>query len=81
MFKKGDPLTPFFPSLETAYRVDPSEISSLPKIMAQCIGYGLAAEIFNLLEPSSSSNEVPLNWIGFMKNVSYSFGGYLKNKR
>ncbi len=79
---KGDPLTPVFPSIETAYRINDTDQSGLPKIMAQCIGYGLAAEIFNLIEINSNSQHImPSNWTGIMSNVTYSIGGMLKGNK
>ena len=50
--------------------------------MAQCIGYGLAAKIFNLIEvDANSQHAIPSNWNGFMSNVTYSFGGSLKENK
>ena len=49
--------------------------------MAQCIGYGLAAEIFDLIVPTEVSHQIPNSWVGHMANVSYGFGGFLKYKR
>ncbi len=79
---KGDPLTPLFPSIESAYRLNDTDLPGMPKIMAQCIGYGLASEIFNLFDiDSSSGHRVPQNWTGFLSNVTYSFGGKLKENK
>lgn len=61
--------------------MDPKDHSGLPKIASQCIGYDLAREIFSLIDIESNKNKnIPVEWIGNM-NVSYSFGGKLKNKR
>ena len=35
----GDPLSPEWPSVENAYRLEPEEAPGLPKIPAQPIGY------------------------------------------
>ena len=80
-FKEGDPQTPIYPSIDSAYRIDVKDQSGLPKIMAQCIGYGLAAEIFNLFKNENSSISIPKDWYGYMKNVSYAFGGTLRMNR
>ena len=36
---KGDPLSPGWPSVKNAYRLNPEDVTSLPKIPAQPIGY------------------------------------------
>ena len=35
----GDPLSPEWPSVQNAYRIEPEEVQGLPKIPAQPIGY------------------------------------------
>ena len=59
-----------------AYRINENDAEGLPKIVAQVIGYGLAQEIFSLMDDSKLA---PPDWKGEM-NVSYAFGGQLKNK-
>ncbi len=36
---EGDPLSPLWPSVENAYRIDPEDQPGLPRIPAQPIGY------------------------------------------
>ena len=48
----------------------------MPKIPAQVIGYGVAYEIFKLLE--HNSNTVKADWIGEL-NMTYTYGGSLKD--
>ena len=47
--KRGDPLTPDYPSNEYAFRNKTLADSLLPKIPAQCIGYKTAFEIFKVI--------------------------------
>ena len=49
----------------------------LPNIPAQVIGYGLAGDIFNMID---GYENVPSKWKGEM-NVTYTFGGKLKDRR
>ena len=36
---EGDPLSPLWPSVDNAYRIEPEEVDGLPRIPAQPIGY------------------------------------------
>ena len=60
---------------EYAYRNLTNE-NKLPRISAQVIGYGVAYEIFKLLE--HNSNQVKDDWIGEL-NMTYTYGGSLKD--
>jgi hypothetical protein len=64
--------------LDFTHRLREDELTAMPKIIAQVIGYGLAEEIMNLLALNPYS--VPESWKGLM-NVTYSFGGLLKDDR
>lgn len=44
----GDPLSPEWPSVENAYRLEPEEAPGLPKIPAQPIGYAPSFSFFSL---------------------------------
>lgn len=50
----GDPDTPLYPSLDSAFRLNESLINDLPKIPAQVIGYKYALKIFQLLQSKLS---------------------------
>ena len=67
----------FCNKLDSAYRIDPKDADELPHIVAQCIGYRLAKEIFDLID---SDEVAPKNWIGEM-DVKYVYGGKLKANR
>ncbi|KAH3845996.1 hypothetical protein DPMN_088291, partial [Dreissena polymorpha] len=65
----GDPLTPGYPAIESAYRKkDPDEY--MPGIPCHPVGYGIAVKIMEAL----AGIEVPIDWRGKM-NVTYKFGG------
>ncbi|ROT78135.1 hypothetical protein C7M84_003149 [Penaeus vannamei] len=64
----GDPLTPFYPSVESAYRL-PEEEASLPKIPIQPISYDDAREILGRMD----GDEAPEEWRGGL-NVTYRLG-------
>ena len=49
----------------------------LPNIPAQVIGYGLAGDIFKMID---GCDNVPSKWKGEL-NATYTFGGKLKDKR
>ncbi|CAF0939456.1 unnamed protein product [Rotaria sordida] len=71
----GDPLTPIYPSTDYMYRVREDSVRFLPKIPAQPIGYGEAQVILQYLQGS----EVPVEWRGTLSNVTYRYGGELRN--
>lgn len=73
---EGDPQTPSYPSIESAHRVPEP---NLPKIAAQVVGYGVAEELFNMLQ-ESGTKMAPTDWHGQMK-VNYTFGGRLSGDR
>ncbi|CAF3577525.1 unnamed protein product [Rotaria sordida] len=57
------------------YRVREDSVRFLPKIPAQPIGYGEAQVILQYLQGS----EVPVEWRGTLSNVTYRYGGELRN--
>ncbi|KAL3873960.1 hypothetical protein ACJMK2_037035 [Sinanodonta woodiana] len=75
----GDPLTPDYPAIETAYRFAENASNLefyLPKIPAHPIGYDIARHIMETLD----GREVPDNWKGGL-NVTYKFGGFGASNR
>ncbi|KAK3598383.1 hypothetical protein CHS0354_034557 [Potamilus streckersoni] len=75
----GDPLTPDYPAIETAYRFAENASNLefyLPKIPAHPIGYDIARHIMEALD----GEEVPHNWKGGL-NVTYKFGGFGASNR
>lgn len=64
------------------YRLNESQQEGLPRIVAQVIGYDLAAELFALFDNNNNTNSsnIPENWKGGL-NVTYSLGGKLKDNR
>ncbi|CAF0720427.1 unnamed protein product [Adineta steineri] len=71
----GDPLTPIYPSTEYMYRIDEEEVSAIPKIPAQPIGYGEAQVILQYLQ----GDNVPTDWSGTLPSVVYRYGGILRD--
>lgn len=70
----GDPLTPGYPAIETAFRVDvDSPEAQLPTIPAHPIGYGIAQKILEQM----SGEAVPAEWQGKL-NLTYRYGGEMK---
>ncbi|KAL7639055.1 UNVERIFIED_CONTAM: hypothetical protein RMT77_010589 [Armadillidium vulgare] len=69
----GDPLTPFFPSIESAFRI-PEKETTLPKIPVMPIGYNDAAVILSKL----AGKEAPSDWQGAL-NFTYNFGPGFKD--
>ncbi|CAF4768009.1 unnamed protein product [Rotaria sp. Silwood1] len=63
----GDPLTPLYPSTDS--------VSFLPKIPAQPIGYSEAEIILQYLQGA----EVDSEWRGSLRNVTYRYGGELRD--
>ncbi|XP_041370396.1 putative N-acetylated-alpha-linked acidic dipeptidase [Gigantopelta aegis] len=71
----GDPLTPNYPALDTAYRYSKDTVvPSLPKIPAHPIGYGIAEKLLREM----AGQEVPPEWRGGI-NITYRFGSKFKN--
>jgi len=70
-------MTKIFCFLEYAYR-NLTNANKLPNIPAQVIGYGVAYDIFKLLE--INSNPVKIEWQGEM-NMTYTYGGSLQDGR
>ncbi|CAF0755051.1 unnamed protein product [Adineta steineri] len=71
----GDPLTPIYPSTDYMYRIGEEELSSIPKILAQPIGYGDAQVILQYLQ----GDNVTKDWSGSLPNVVYRYGGILRD--
>ncbi|XP_046364744.2 N-acetylated-alpha-linked acidic dipeptidase 2-like [Haliotis rufescens] len=70
----GDPLTPGYPAIKTAYRYpENSTFVKLPKIPAHPIGYDIAEKILSEM----GGEEVPLDWRGGL-NITYRLGGALQ---
>ncbi|KAL3873958.1 hypothetical protein ACJMK2_037033 [Sinanodonta woodiana] len=75
----GDPLTPDYPAIETAYRFAENASNLefyLPKIPAHPIGYDIARHIMEALD----GEKVPDSWKGGL-NVTYKFGGFGASNR
>ncbi|XP_045102094.1 putative N-acetylated-alpha-linked acidic dipeptidase isoform X2 [Portunus trituberculatus] len=64
----GDPLTPFYPATESAFRI-PEEEASIPKIPVQPISY---SDAFDLLSEMSGA-AAPETWQGDL-NMTYRLG-------
>ncbi|KAF2349679.1 Transferrin receptor-like dimerization domain [Trinorchestia longiramus] len=64
----GDPLTPFYPAIESAFRI-PEEEAAIPKIPVQPISYEDAWKLFNSL----GGNAAPAEWQGGL-NITYRIG-------
>ncbi|XP_069168816.1 putative N-acetylated-alpha-linked acidic dipeptidase [Procambarus clarkii] len=64
----GDPLTPFYPSIESAFRI-PEEEASMPKIPAQSISYDDACQILSRMGGAVA----PASWQGNL-NLTYRIG-------
>lgn len=71
---EGDPLSPKWPSVENAYRVEPEEVDGLPKIPAQPIGYDDAKQLIEKLGGMDS----PKSWKGGI-DAEYKIGGSFKS--
>ncbi|CAF4171678.1 unnamed protein product, partial [Adineta steineri] len=71
----GDPLTPIYPSTEYMYRIDEEEVSAIPKIPAQAIGYSEAQVILQYLQ----GDNAPTDWSGTLPSVVYRYGGILRD--
>lgn len=67
----GDPLTPLYPSTDSAFRLNISD-SKLPGIPCHAIGYGDAEKLLRHM----TGEEVPQDWRGGI-NVTYRFGPIL----
>ncbi len=67
---EGDPLSPLYPSVENAYRMDPEDIKGLPKIPAQPIGYDDAKIILEKI----GGRAPPEGWKGGIEGVGYNLG-------
>lgn len=65
----GDPLTPFYPSVDGAYYINEKD-AALPKIPVQPIGYVEAEELFARLK---AGEEAPPEWRGNL-SVKYYLG-------
>ncbi|XP_043201099.1 N-acetylated-alpha-linked acidic dipeptidase 2-like isoform X4 [Amphibalanus amphitrite] len=65
----GDPLTPIYPSLESAYRLSEAE-AELPRIPVQPISADDAYQILKLMPPTAAA---PADWWGGL-NLTYGLG-------
>ena len=70
----GDPLSPDWPSVPNAYRLNPEDVTDLPKIPSQPIGYDDAKVILEYMD----GPPVPEEWQGAI-NVTYNLGGSTKD--
>lgn len=71
----GDPLTPFYPAVESAFHI-PEEEAAIPKIPVQPISYEDAWQILSRM----GGTPAPPEWQGGL-NVTYKLGpGFLKNE-
>ncbi|KAG0725840.1 N-acetylated-alpha-linked acidic dipeptidase 2 [Chionoecetes opilio] len=64
----GDPLTPFYPAVESAFRI-PEEEAAIPKIPIQPIGYNDAYQLLREL----GGAKAPQRWQGGL-NITYHLG-------
>ncbi|XP_006820652.1 glutamate carboxypeptidase 2-like, partial [Saccoglossus kowalevskii] len=69
----GDPLTPGYPSLDSAYREE-GDIDGLPNIPVHPIGYNDAVEILRQID----GDKAPASWQGKLDTV-YNIGPQMKN--
>lgn len=68
----GDPLTPYYPATESAFRI-PEDEAPIPKIPAQCISYEDAWQILSRMGGPAA----PEKWQGSL-NVTYNIGPGLR---
>ncbi|CAF1678964.1 unnamed protein product [Rotaria sp. Silwood1] len=71
----GDSLTRIYPSRDYMYRVAEDSASFLPKIPVQPIGYSEAEILLQYLQ----EDEVDAQWRGGLRNVTYRYGGELRD--
>ncbi|XP_035681872.1 putative N-acetylated-alpha-linked acidic dipeptidase [Branchiostoma floridae] len=72
MIAQGDPLTPFYPANEYAYRLTEEEakvVAGLPGIPVHPIGFGVGIELLRHL----AGDEAPEDWRGDL-NITYRTG-------
>ena len=72
LLEAGDPLSPHWASVPNAHRLEPEEVTHLPKIPAQPIGYDDA----KILLEHMGGDEAPSEWQGGI-NVTYKLGGVM----
>ncbi|XP_064646378.1 N-acetylated-alpha-linked acidic dipeptidase 2-like [Lineus longissimus] len=72
---RGDPLTPGYPSIDSAYRLSINE-TGIPTIPVHPIGYDDARQFLKHL----AGKEVPADWKGTL-NVTYRFGPGFQNPK
>ena len=72
LLEAGDPLSPDWASIPNAHRLEPEEITHLPKIPAQPIGYDDA----KVLLEHMGGEKVPPEWQGGI-NITYKLGGVM----
>ncbi|XP_033635312.1 putative N-acetylated-alpha-linked acidic dipeptidase [Asterias rubens] len=65
----GDPLTPGYPAIDSAYRTPINE-TNLPNIPVHPIGYNDAAHFLGIM----GGEETSADWAGSISNVTYRYG-------
>ncbi|XP_038053369.1 putative N-acetylated-alpha-linked acidic dipeptidase [Patiria miniata] len=70
MLGSGDPRTPGYPAVESAYRVPLSNVTGLPSIPVHPIGYNDAAVFLSIM----GGDEVTAEWAGNLPGVTYRYG-------
>ncbi|EDV20314.1 uncharacterized protein TRIADDRAFT_64334 [Trichoplax adhaerens] len=74
----GDPQTPGYPSIDSAYRYPIENLTNvLPNIPVQPLSASDAAPLLQAM----SGNEVPAEWRGQLANTTYKFGGAFTGSR
>lgn len=70
---EGDPLSPGWASVTNAYRMNPQDVESIPKIPSQPIGYDDA----RILLEKMGGDPVPSDWQGKIQGLTYRLGGQM----
>jgi N-acetylated-alpha-linked acidic dipeptidase len=73
----GDPLTPMYPAIDSAYRIKEEDSDELPNIVAQVIGYDVAKQVLEKM----TGEEVVDTWKGGINGITYKYGGLLANNQ
>lgn len=73
----GDPLTPFYPAVESAYRLDQTD-ANLPKIPVQPIGYD---EAEHFLKNMITTHLAPEEWQGELNSTYYLGPGFQADRK
>ncbi|XP_077996989.1 N-acetylated-alpha-linked acidic dipeptidase 2-like [Glandiceps talaboti] len=72
----GDPLTPAYPSLDSAFREDEESITGLPHIPVHPIGYDDAMQLLKQMDGVKAPN----SWQGNL-DITYNIGPDMKDNR